>query len=206
MKFFLSALLLITVASYSQSPVIPLRSFEEPTGTGYYLKDTYNDFDPYIGTWKYQNLSTNSFLVIKFKKKQAYFSTVTNHYSDHLVGEYQYIENGIEIINTLAGLDSVSNPYFNKISGSLIYQGKYGFSTCIECPDDVIRIKLSFDDPERMFNSGGIDMWHKTEADGTKKIMIDLYYDGLGLRFWEHPNEPTTLRIPYGKYTLTKVQ
>jgi len=205
-NIFNLVILLSIITGYSQSQTFPLRTLGIPFGaTNYYLKDTYNDFDQFVGTWKYDNPQTNTSLIIKLKKVIKFYGENSDVYVDCLAGEYIYIENNMEIVNTIANLNIQSNPYRNNIMGYLMITDNT-YPICPECPEDVIRIKLSFDDPEREYNSGGMHMWHKTEADGTEKIMIELYYDGLGLRYWEHPTTPNTLRVPYGKYTLTKIE
>jgi len=198
--------LLSVISGYSQSQTIPLRTLNIPRGaTNYYLKDTYNDLDKYVGTWTYNNPQTNTSLTIKLKKVIKFYNNEDSVYEDYLAGEYRYVENNNEKANTLVNLGQ-TDPYHNNIMGNLMISDRTQFPVCPECPEDVIRIKLSFDDPERKHISGGMHMWRKTEADGTEKIMIDLYYDGLGLRYWEHPTTPNTLRVPYGKYTLTKIE
>ena len=205
-NIFNLVILLSIITGYSQSQTFPLRTLGIPFGaTNYYLKDTYNDFDQYVGTWKYDNLQTNTSLIIKLKKVVKFYGENSAVYVDCLAGEYIYIENNLEIVNTLGNLGQ-ADPYYNNIMGYLMISDNTQFPVCLECPEDTMRIKLRFNDPERKYNSGGMHMWHKTEADDTEKIMIELYYDGLGLRFWDHYDDPRTLRVPYGKYTLTKIE
>ena len=72
----------------------------------YYMKDINNYLDQFEGTWKYIN--GNSEIELVFKKK-----TFTDHpnpsmtvMQDELVGEYRYVKNGVEVLNTLQNINN----------------------------------------------------------------------------------------------------
>ena len=93
---------------------IPIKSIYDDTDiNGAYYKDTNNDFDKFVGTWKYTNGITS--LTITLQKKAQYHkfhSNGDNYYLDVMVGEYKYIENGVEKINTLPFLSqNFDDPY-----------------------------------------------------------------------------------------------
>lgn len=71
---------------------------------GFYFKDINNDFNSFEGTWEYT--SGNTSLTISFRKRINVHqqSEISNYHLDALVGEYKYIENGIEKVNTLSNL------------------------------------------------------------------------------------------------------
>lgn len=75
----------------------------------YYMKDINNYLNQFEGTWKYVN--GNNEITLVFKKK-----TFTYHpnpsmtvIQDELVGEYKYIKNGVEVLNTLQNINANHN-------------------------------------------------------------------------------------------------
>lgn len=79
---------------------------------GAYYKDTDNVLDGYVGTWEY--LQANKvFRVFIYKEVDVNyynFNTASNFKIDKLVGNYIYLENGIEIINTTNNLLTAGSP------------------------------------------------------------------------------------------------
>jgi len=70
---------------------------------GKYYKDINNVLNPFVGTYLYTN-GTTSFKIILQKKENSSFNNY--YYEDMLIGGYQYIENGIEKVNTLSNLNN----------------------------------------------------------------------------------------------------
>jgi len=67
---------------------------------GAYVKDTDGKLDVFLGTWKWTN-GNDEFTVV-FVKKLMYDGEGTNKYQkDIVMGGYRYINNGVEITNTL---------------------------------------------------------------------------------------------------------
>lgn len=82
----------------AQSPVFGYRTFKTNIPDNAYLKDLGNDLEKFTGTWKYTN-GTTELTVIIIKEEQVFNG---DYYIDMLVGKYKYIEDGVEIINTLS--------------------------------------------------------------------------------------------------------
>jgi len=103
MKKILYVLVLITIACKAQSPVISMVDYENNNNLelteNCYLKDIGNKFAPFVGTWKWTQGSSE--LTIIIEKLEMVYKPHSNYYSDELVGKYRYVENGIEITNTL---------------------------------------------------------------------------------------------------------
>ncbi|QRM89262.1 hypothetical protein FG167_08460 [Lacinutrix sp. WUR7] len=65
-----------------------------------YVKDIDGKLNPFIGTWKW--IDGNSEFTVVFVKKEMYDAGGTSRIKqDKIIGGYKYIENGIEIVNTL---------------------------------------------------------------------------------------------------------
>jgi len=162
---------------------------------GVYYKDTYNDFDKFVGTWKFQ--SGNTVFEIKLIKKIMFYSSSSNNYSDMLVGEYRYVNSaGIEIINTLANLNFNLQPYKNNIAGKYIRDENK--------PVAERRVQLYFTDPERNYLNREIIVKHHA-SQGNIPETIEIEFTGE-TSVVPDDNSPTELRVPEQNYILTKVE
>lgn len=125
------SIFLITISCKAQTPVYDLLDLQHRIQRipGAYHKDINNLLDPFEGTYVYTNGNTSLKIVLK---KKVMSSLNDNLYEDMIVGEYEYIENGIEKINTLANL-SVNYSYGGKHSikaNLIITAGQVGCSEC----------------------------------------------------------------------------
>lgn len=125
----------------AQTPIKPLNNLDLSDSSGTYYKDIDNEMTPFLGTWLYQEGST--LLKIILKKSTQYYNG--RYYIDLLVGEYQYVENGIEKVNTLGQINTVQG-YEHSIDGST------NFSNCQippvqNCRDGQLRFHLILTDP-----------------------------------------------------------
>ncbi|MDX1774516.1 hypothetical protein DFR65_1234 [Oceanihabitans sediminis] len=137
----------------AQNPIISLFDGNEYLKTeNAYYKDTYNDFDRFVGTWKFTD-GNEEFTMILKKKVQHQFTYINRtYYEDTMYGEYQYIdENGNELVNTLSNIDNtVTNISEHKIFGSSIIPYKF-LPKCEDCLSDERRLELSITDPNREY-------------------------------------------------------
>jgi hypothetical protein len=128
----------LTSVNAQQLPLFQLNADNMKNNT---FVDADSDLEPYVGTWLFQQGNT-SFKIILQKKTQSYDSEL-NSYFDMLIGEYEYIENGVTIVNTLPLLNDTSIGDFNhNING---YSLRRNFNTE---PGNVRRVKLEIRDPE----------------------------------------------------------
>lgn len=197
MKIYIILLAIIT--SYSckaQSIIVPIGSGEDiEHNPEYYKKDVNNELEKFEGTWKY--LSGDSEITFKLKKEEHYLSP-SNYYKDLLVGEYQYIENDLEKVNTLSNFNNVSvSGYNHKISGSVFLHQLPNY--CIDNSDiQEIKIELIIQQPNEDFVEGRIILRYVNE-DGVEKLQVCIYdYTTLA--------EDTNARIdiPDGYYEFVK--
>lgn len=111
-------LLIVLVSNIikSQSTIIDITASEAGLPDGYYLKDTNNILNQFEGTYVY---SLNN--IFKISLKKIVNQPVNSHFEDMIIGEYQYIENSIEKINTLSSLNTNYSDQFLKHSIASMY-------------------------------------------------------------------------------------
>jgi hypothetical protein len=126
---YIIPILILAFSCKAQSPII---NIEDQTGDdieGAYYKDTNNLLDPFVGTYIYTNGNTSLKIVLQKKT----MSSMNNYYfEDLLIGEYQYVENGVEKVNTLNQLSiNYADQSKHSINGNGILTGtQRGCDTC----------------------------------------------------------------------------
>jgi hypothetical protein len=189
----------------AQSPVLSLYDDEYKAIIGAYYKDTHNDLDNYIGTWKYTNGTTSLTITLQKKIMKETTDAVNNsYYEDILIGEYQYIENGSVKINTLPQLLlNLSNIYDYNIVGNAII-GPHSFH-CSNCGPNDRKMLLGFSDPtcdilgyeSKMF-------FQRIDSGGIQKLKLKFLSTG-SMQVEEGVTPPCTeYKIPFGEYILIK--
>ena len=99
-------LLLIFAVSFSckAQQTIPMsQDYTNYLKNNNYIKDTNNDLDKFVGTWKWIS-PTNSntyFEIVYFKVLYWNPNAINNYFEDKVLGNYKYVENGVIITNTL---------------------------------------------------------------------------------------------------------
>ncbi len=138
-------ILIIVIATFSllnckaQSPIFPLGDWSDEQANAYY-KDLNNELNAFEGTWLYTNGNTS--LKIVLVKKPMSFNG--DYYEDLIIGEYQYIEDGVEKINTLASLN-LDLGYNHKIRGKSIHNNCF-FLPTDDCVEGEIRLRVRLTD------------------------------------------------------------
>ncbi len=194
-------LIFVAFGSFSckaQNPIISLdNKGQDGIINNAYYKDIDNDLDAYIGTWAYEN-GDSSFTMSFLKKTQSFNG---KWYQDLLVGDYQYIVNGIQVLDYLPRLtDSNINDGQHTIDGNRIIYKNF-FPKCDECDINERRIVLYFSDLDRNYLSSEIAIRHYIE-NGVEKIKVWLYDSDSAVLPYE--GAPTEIRVPYGEYIMTK--
>ncbi|WP_278021796.1 DUF6705 family protein [Flavobacterium ginsengisoli] len=159
---------------------------------GAYYKDTKNVLNGYDGTYLYTSGNTS----LKIKSQKNIKTSMNNfYYEDLIVGEYQYIENGVEKVNTLSKLTSTSNN--NSISGSLILTGtEFG---CKDCKPDEKRLRLGITSSP---NFGEMDV-RKTTVNGKAAILVVFWWTGpIAVKAGDPMPKPAVIKA--GTYTMIK--
>jgi len=196
--------LLVFYNCFSQNPVFPLDDYSVDEFPGAYRKDTQNELDKFVGTWKYEDTRTNKNFSITLKKViQIHRSSpVYDWYEDIIYGDYQYSAFGTQIVNTLPNLANASmSPYDHSIIGNTIYMPGRS-PKCEDCAPGERRLNLVFIDTERPYMYSFIMLRYRIVF-GVEKLEALVYSIGSIL---PDDDSPTNLRVPYGEYTLKKVQ
>ena len=163
--------------------------------SGSYVKDTYNDFNKLEGTWKFQDQSRKFIL----KLRKLTHVPEDNIYLDLLGGEYQYILNGIEMVNTTANLFNDSSIYANNIKGHSFMRPSE-FPICNDCLPTERRVELKFSDPERPWVNAYIVLRY-LNTNGIEKIIGTIFYT---ITLVPDDETPGDLRVPSGDFTFIK--
>lgn len=195
--------LIICFSCKAQSPVIPIYEREEilpPVNS--YEKDIDNDFNKFIGTWKWENGATS--IMFEFDKLVMYYDSREERYMDRLIGEIKYIENGTEIMDTRPINTNTTDIYeTSTITDLTITTLNRGFPPCNECPSGTRFIRASYHDPlVPVF--GTLIMAHFTDSNGVEKIRMRIVASFVDPDAENHNTQPLELTIPEGIYTFTK--
>ena len=164
-----------------------------------YYKDTNNVFNDYEGTWLYNGGG----ITYRIKLKKLTYSLLGSYHQDVLVGEYQFINNGVELVNTLSNINNTSNNQSDyKMWGSMIYTTPFWLN-CTDCAPNEKRVHLGFGDLNSAITKLTASMTlKKTTVGGQEAIKAYIGYPGpMMFRDGDPIPVPT---IPSGWYTFIK--
>ncbi len=108
MKRYILTLLLVIMSCNAQSqqqPILRTLSFQDIFNTGYsykhgdYVKDTQNQLDPYVGTWKYEG--NGMVLILKLQKASMFYNDISKTYRDKLLATYKFVKDGVILVDNL---------------------------------------------------------------------------------------------------------
>jgi hypothetical protein len=208
MKNFIAiSVIFFNLLCMAQTTELPLynRSIDVP---GAYYRDLQNDFERFVGEWKYEEGS--NMLIVKIQKKEMQFIDYghISVYEDYLVAEYRYVENGVEKINTLPNLlINHPDPYDYSIKCNIIIKPvSTNPDVCPNCGPNDVMVKGPFSDPEIeiLGYEPMVVFRHKIE-NGVEKIFLTFRIFGNLLPDFDGVYGPhTTYNLPEGRYELIK--
>ncbi|QCE40959.1 DUF6705 family protein [Psychroserpens sp. NJDZ02] len=202
-------LLLLTTLVKAQNPIIPLYQGNTKNVENAYYKDVDSLHNQYVGTWLFTN--GNDSLKIVFRKRtminiEGYLA---NYFIDELIGEYQYIENGIKKVNTLENIDQklIGDSDYNLYAYSLMWPNTY--PQCDECAVDEKRMVMAINEQSKRHLTGLSDQFviRRYFDNEIEKLKVWFILSGNGIVLDENTGElsdETGFSLPYGEYTLTK--
>ena len=197
----LIALVLFTSNCNAQNPIVDIAHINGHSISGAYYKDTQNLLDPFVGIYVYSNGTT--YLKFEFRKKIR-SSPLNNRFSEDLiVGEYQYLKNGITIADTRNKfLENYSNGLKHSVATNFINTG-IGIG-CDDCS------------PTENYLWGGLSdclsdrtayfVMRKTTVNGQEAMKIGISWrsDGIGRnRTVDEPPTPQPA-LPNAEFILIK--
>ena len=193
-------IMLLSINCKAQTPIIDISESELGQPDGYYIKDINNYLNPFEGTYLYTNGNT-SFKIILVKKVQQYNG---RYYEDLIIGEYQYIENGVEKVNTLSNINIVYNNQSIKhaISGNLIVDNNFRYWKCPTCPTNERRFSGGIKDVTT--GRGASITMRRTVASGQEIMKIKISHV-IGLPLVVGQPAPPDFSLPQGEFTLIKL-
>lgn len=161
-------------------------------------KNTYNLLNPFEGIYEYTNGNT-SFKIVLVKKVQQYNG---EYYEDLIIGEYQYIENGIEKVNTLNEINTIYlNQGLHKIDGNFLVGNNFKLSPCTNCLTNEKRLYAFITDPTSK-KYAHLIMRRTTE--GGQEVMKIVITSPSGGAYLEVEGPPAEFSLPLGELTLIK--
>jgi len=134
-------------------------------------------------------------LTITFQKKEMQLITSGNSvfYEDFIIGEYNYIENNVEKINTLSRLSLNLEPYEYNLAGNLFFG------------DPQRNLRVSFKDPNYWINGMMASMFmERADSSGEQKLKISFRMTDGPITVQGEPAQPTQYTVPFGEYVLIK--
>lgn len=194
---FIISLFTILISN-AQTPIINIGDSRFNQPDGYYMKDINNQLNPFQGTYVYTN-GTTSFKIVLTKKIQQYNG---RYYEDLIIGEYQYIKNGVEQVNTLNLINTVySNQTRHNIAGNSIVDNNFRYWKCPTCAPNEKRLKCSIVD-EFSKRYGSLIMRRTIEA-GVEVMKINISHISRAILVEGQP-APPEFSLPIGELTLIK--
>ncbi|MCX8526486.1 hypothetical protein OF897_21465 [Chryseobacterium formosus] len=171
---------LLIIMNYSckaqQQPVLRTLSFQDTFNDdfyfekGDYVKDMYNQLDPYVGTWKYEG--NGKTFILKIQKVPMFYDVLSKIYKDKLLVTYKYIKNGTVIIDNLSAPVITSFENLSDIEGK-----KYGTFSLISFMNEIFLSGSIKDIPLNITTNAEIHPVNFGVLGETPRIKI--YYNGL---------------------------
>ena len=198
-KLNILVVLLLSINCKAQTPIVDISESEMGLPNGYYIKDLHNLLNPFEGTYVYTN-GADTLKIVLVKKVLQYNS---QYYEDLIIGEYQYIENGIEKINTL---NEINNVYieqrFHKIDSNFLVNNNFKLFPCLDCFTNEKRLYASIFDPST--NSYADIVIRKTILNSQEVIKINIINFKKGLIIVNELATEPNFSLPLEEYILIK--
>jgi hypothetical protein len=182
----------------SQSPIVNINGEDGSRITGAYYKDVDGLLTAYEGTYIYTNGNTILKMVL-VQKVQQYNG---RYYEDLIIGEYQYIKNGVEKVNTLSQLNTVYNDQrSHNIDGNTLISNINRRWRCPLCLPGEKRLSASIRDAATD-NYANIFM-RRTIENGQQLLKIKIS-NVMGMPYHVNQGPPPEFSLPLGEFIFVK--
>jgi hypothetical protein len=201
LSVFIALAFISCKAQVLEQPTVPIENLKGLSVEGTYYKDVHNLLNPFVGTWMYSN-GTSS---LKFVLKKIVGFEGIGIKEDILVGEYEYVENGVTKINTLPNINvEIPNKINHDISGNTF---AYWFipPACNECAPNELRLQLILGDPLKEVAYSMLA--RKIIFNGQDALQIYMYSDGIkysGDTLDNYQTESVGATMPNGTFIFIK--
>jgi Family of unknown function (DUF5977) len=195
-KYIIAILFVLNLSKTNAQIIKDISDYDGGTHIrGAYYKDTQNKLNTYVGSYVYTNGSTS----LKFVFKKVLDKNTTLYTQDVIAGEYQYIVNGIEKINTLNrfNLYTADEVYKHSVHSNFIVDAQ---TYCNDCsPNEEHLYGSLFDD---VAEAGATFDVKKTTQNGKEAIRVLI---GWSMRERKESDPPLpNPSLPGGYYVLVK--
>lgn len=182
--------------------VINITDSETGLPDGYYMKDFNNILDPFQGTYVYNNGNISFKITLKKMIKQP----VGLNFEDMIIGEYQYIENGIEKINTLSNLNIIYSDQFLKHNIATKYVIKNINSRLWKCPQcNPNEKRLAFILKDKISGRRADFLMRRTVINGQEVMQAKIQNISGKVIIVDNPEPPQPdFALPKGEFTMIK--
>ena len=172
-KFTLLILISLSCKAQNQIKLIENTDIGSDIQDGDYIQDFNGLLNAYVGTWIYTDGTTS----LKFVLRKAINNDNGYFRQDLIYGEYQYIENNITKINTLANINLVYQAQVNhNISGVYIID-KYNFPRCQDCLENDLRLYGMIHDP--FLDVYSVITMLPISFNGQQALKVSMRFDGI---------------------------
>jgi hypothetical protein len=200
-KFIVIAAFLYLFSCKAQISIVPIQNKNEiEIQSNTYLNDGDGLLNPYVGTWVY----TNGTDTLKFVLRKATNNYNGYYYEDVIYGEYQYIKEGVEIINTLSEIDVVYQAQSNHTIGGNTILGKNETTRCDDCDEDEKKVRVLISDPVK--DTAGTIVLRRINVGNQPAISAFIVFSGIktiGV-FPNEEREYVSTTFKNGTYVLLK--
>lgn len=202
--FYTTFLAILSFNCKAQLTIVPIQNkYNVNIQSNTYLMDVEGLLDPYVGTWLYTNGTTS----LKFILRKEFNNNNGYYHEDVLYGEYQYIQDGVEKINTLNQIDNIYSSQAKHTIGGNYIINKNVYTRCNECEENEKRVYLFMGDP--LTGGRAADLILRRIMDsGQPAIVAYIRFDGIkdiGSTIDDRETEFVDSTISNGNYILIKI-
>jgi hypothetical protein len=194
--FKIISIVFITMNCTAQTTIINIKDQDgHPIQEAYY-KDIDSLLNPFVGTYKC-NISPTTFLKITLIKSVEFYNGY--YYQDTLLGGYQYVENGVQKVNTLNDVNLLlDDPANYSIDGNGIR--RMGSPVCSGCTANEVRIFAGL--VEHITNNWAQIIFGKTTVNGQEALKMNVIWQTKTRKETDPPGPHAS--FPGGNWVLIK--
>lgn len=203
---YITVLLALSINCKAQLTIVPLQDrIPGETMSNHYIADVDGILNPYVGTWLYSNVTTS----LKFVLRKEVNDDNGYYHEDVIYGEYHYIENGVEKVNTLSLIDNVYTAQSNHTIGGnylLTKDDIFNYGKCDDCGENEKRLLLFMSDPITHGDGANLVL-RRINVNGQPAISAMIHFGGLktaGDPYTGFTSEFVGSTVPNGTYVLIK--